>query len=129
MKSKQNPSAVMPQILFSSLFAALSGLAVTFLCTLLLSVLIEHAVIPESWTQYAYLSVIPGALLGGFLTAGRAGKKMLLYGMLGGGMFFLLLLLLSVLFLPDLAFRNRIVPALICTAAASVLGAILAPRR
>ena len=129
MKSNQNPSAAVPKILFSALFAALSGLAVTFLCTLLLSVLIEHAVIPESGTQYAYLALIPGALLSGFLTAGRAGRKMLLYGLVGGCVFFLLLLLLSVLFLPDLAFQSRIIPGLICTAAASVLGAVLAPKR
>ena len=127
MKTTSNQTAAFPQILFSALFSALCSLALTFLCTLFISVLIEHAVIPESGTAYAFLAVIPGAFLAGLLTARRAGRQMLLYGLLGGAVFFLLLLLLSALLLPGLSSAGSLLPTLLCTLAASALGAILAP--
>lgn len=129
MKSKTSLPASLPQILTTSLIAALSGLALTFLCTLFLSILIENAAVPESAAVYAFLTVIPGAFLSGFFTARCAGRQMLAYGILGGIVFFVLLLLLSLLLLPDLAFQHRMIPTLACTAAASILGAVLAPRK
>lgn len=129
MKTKPNPSSDLHKILFASLFGSLCGLALTFLCTLALSMLIEHAVIPETGVGYAFLAVIPGALTAGMITAARAGRRMLLYGLLGGAVFFLLLLLLSALLLPDLAFRSSLLPVLACSLAASALGSILAPKK
>ncbi len=129
MKNQSNPRSSYLSILRTAVLGAAAGLALTFLFTFLLSVLIESGTLPESASSYAVLTVIPGAFVSGLMSAKRAGRRMLFFGLLGGAVFFLLLLLLSALFLPELPLQGSVPMTLAVCLASSAIGAVFAPKR
>ncbi|MBQ3880721.1 MAG: TIGR04086 family membrane protein [Oscillospiraceae bacterium] len=129
MKNTSSSPVPFSRILTTAVFGSLAGLAVTFLCTFLLSILIEYGSLGEASADYAFLAVIPGALIAGLMTAKRAGRQMLLFGLLGGAVFFLFLLLLSLILLPETPFGTRIPVTFAVCLLSAVLGAIFAPKR
>ena len=113
----------------SGLIAAAVGLILSLLFAFVLSILIANGMLSETVANLGYLTAIPGAFLAGLLTAKRAGKQMLLFGLMGGALFFLLLMLLSAIFFPGSSFTGSVLGTIGCCAGGAIAGAFLAPRR
>lgn len=100
-ESVNEKTGILPQ-LSSMLIYSLIGMVLTLITAYVLALLISKGAVPPASKNITALCCIPGVFVSGFLTARRAGRRILPMGLLAGGLFLILLLLISVIFLPGL---------------------------
>jgi len=115
------------KLLPSIAVSAAIGLTVTLLLLFFAALLISGSVVDYTWNVWMTAGgCVLGTLVGGFLSARAAGRRVLLIGLLTGFLYYLVLLIAGSLFFARILPDNGVIAMLASSLIGGALGGLLA---